>query len=119
MAPRIAEELAGPRHDAWLFMGIGGTVMGALMWARHRFVWWPLNPLGYTISANWKTGHILGAAFVAWLLKLLILKYGGPRMYRNLRPFFLGLILGEIVTAGAWLVADFITGHAGSFLTQI
>ena len=119
MAPRIAGDLPGPRLDAWLFMGIGGTVMGLLMWARHHFVWWPLNPLGYTISANWKTGHILGSAFLAWLLKLVILRYGGPKLYRDLRPFFLGLILGEIVAAGGWLVLDYITGHTGSFLTQI
>ena len=119
MAPRIAAALTGPRWDAWLFMGIGGTVMALLMWARHYFLWWPLNPLGYTISANWKTGHILGSAFLAWLLKLLILRYGGPKMYQKLRPFFLGLILGEIVGAGGWLVVDYITGHIGSFLTQI
>ncbi len=119
MAPRIAAELPGPRLDAYLFMGIGGTVMAALMWARHHFVWWPLNPLGYTISANWKTGHIFGSAFYAWLIKLIILRYGGPQLYRSLRPFFLGLILGEIVAAGGWLVVDYITGHVGSFLTQV
>ena len=119
MAPRIAAELAGPRWDAWLFMGIGGSVMGALMWARHHFLWWPLNPLGYTISANWKTGHIFCAALLAWFLKLVILRYGGPQLYRNLRPFFLGLILGEIIAAGGWLVADYVTGHIGSFLTQV
>jgi len=119
MAPRIAAELLGPRWDAWLFLSIGGTVMGFLMWARHNFLWWPLNPLGYTISANWKTGHIFCAALLAWFLKLVILRYGGPQLYRNLRPFFLGLILGEIIGAGCWLVADYFTGHIGSFLTQV
>ena len=119
MAPRIAAELTGPRLDAWLFMGSGGGVMALLMWMRHHLLWWPLNPLGYAISANWKTGHIFASALIAWLLKLVILKYGGPRLYRSLRPFFLGLILGEVVAAGLWLVADYITGQLGSFLTQI
>ncbi len=119
MAPRIASELAGPNWEAWLFMSIGGGVMALLMWARHYFVWWPLHPLGYTISANWKTGHIFCAAIVAWLFKLVILKYGGPKLYRDTRPFFLGLILGEIMGAGAWLVLDYFTGHTDSFLTQI
>jgi hypothetical protein len=120
MTPRIAAAaLAGPRYDALLFMGIGGMVMGALMWARHHLIWWPLNPLGYTISANWKTGHIFCSAFLAWALKFLILRYGGSRLFKQLKPFFLGLILGEIVAAGIWLVIDYLTGHVGSFLTQV
>ena len=49
----------------------------------------------------------------------MILRYGGVRLYRNLRPFFLGLILGEIVGAGVFLVIDYATGTTGSFLTQI
>ena len=43
MAPRIAAEPEGPRWDAYQFMGIGAGVMAALMWARHHFLWWPLN----------------------------------------------------------------------------
>ena len=119
MAPRIAAEPEGPRWDAYQFMGIGAGVMAALMWARHHFLWWPLNPLGFTIAANWKTGHIFCSALLAWFLKLVILRYGGVRLYRNLRPFFLGLILGEIVGAGVFLVIDYVTGTTGSFLTQI
>ena len=49
----------------------------------------------------------------------MILRYGGVRLYRNLRPFFLGLILGEIVAAGVFVLIDYATGHTGSFLTQV
>ena len=119
MAPRIASEPTGPRLDAWLFMGLGGLVMAGLMWVRQQVLWWPLSPLGYLISANWKTSHIYASVILAWMVKLFVLRYGGPKLYRNLRPFFLGLILGEIVTAGIWLFIDYITGHMGSFLTQI
>ena len=75
---------------------------------------WPLNPLGFSIAANWNTGHIFCSALLAWFLKLVILRYGGVRLYCSLRPFFLGLILGEIVAAGLFLVIDYITGHTGS-----
>jgi hypothetical protein len=118
MVPRIADLAEGPRWDAWLFSGIGGGVMALLMWVRHRFLWWPLNPLGYFISSNWKTGHIFFPCFVAWLFKSVILKYGGPRLYRDARPFFLGLILGEILGAGTWLVLDYLTGHTDNFITK-
>jgi hypothetical protein len=119
MAPRLNDVLTGPRWDSWFFMGLGGVIMTGLMWVRYRFLWWPLSPMGYMISANWKTGHIFASALIAWTLKYFILKYGGPTLFRNLRPFFLGLILGEIVAAGVWLLIDFVLGHTDSFLTQI
>ena len=55
----------GPQLDAWLFMGLGGGAMSLLMWARHRFLWWPLSPEGFVIGPNWKTSHIFFSAFVA------------------------------------------------------
>ena len=33
---------------------------------------------------------------VCWLLKLLILRYGGARLYRTAQPFFLGIIFGTV-----------------------
>ncbi|MDA0839339.1 MAG: hypothetical protein O2857_16340 [Planctomycetota bacterium] len=119
MVRRMMEAPTGPRLDAYLFMAIGGTVMGLLVWARNCFPWWPFSPLGYMISANWKTGHIFISALAAWFIKLLVLKYGGASVYRKSRMLFMGLILGEVVGAGVWLCIDFITGHTGSFLTQI
>ena len=39
---------------------------------------------------------------LATILKGLILRYGGLRVYRAALPFFLGLILGEFVVGGLW-----------------
>jgi hypothetical protein len=54
------------------------------------------------------------SVFAAFLLKSTVLKYGGPTLYRRTLPFFLGLILGEIVPAGVWLVIDSFTGMSGN-----
>lgn len=48
--------------------------------------------------------------FLAWLIKLAVLKYGGPWLFRATRPFFIGLIVGQFVAAGAWLAIDYFTG---------
>jgi hypothetical protein len=49
----------------------------------------------------------------AWGIKALVLRYGGGRLYRQLLPFFTGLIFGEFFSAGFWAIVDFFTGVRG------
>ncbi len=103
----------------WIFTGIGGLVEGLLMWANHRFFWWPFHPLGFVVAGGFITGQIWFSAFIAWLLKAIILQYGGPGLFTRLRPFFLGMILGEATTGGLWLVIDALTGNYGNRITAM
>jgi len=100
----------GPNWEGWLHTGIGGGLMALLMLGRHHFLWWPLHPIGYPISAVWLMDQLWLSIFIAWLIKLVVMKYGGPRLYRSTRPFFLGLIAGQFVIAGLWLLIDYFTG---------
>lgn len=104
----------GPNLMGWLHTGIGALVMALLLLARRLFAWWPLHPVGFPISAtfDWMAFN----ALVAWALKGLILRYGGTRMYRVVRPFFLGLILGQFTIYGLFWVIDSITGMVGNRL---
>ena len=43
-------------------------------------------------------------------MKFSIIKYGGLKAYRSARPFFLGLVLGEMVCAGLWAIVGMTTG---------
>ncbi len=96
------------------FFAGGATVMGLLIWARQRLPWWPLHPVAYPISATNIMGYVAFSAFVAWALKLILLRLGGPSLYRRGRTFFLGLIAGQVMCNGAWLVIDYLTGHQGN-----
>ena len=51
--------------------------------------------------------------FIGWVFKLFILKYGGGGLYTSLRPFFLGLVLGNIVCAGFWMIINVLTDVRG------
>ena len=97
-----------------LFTGIGALIMGFLMFAQYRFLWWPLHYLGLPIADT----HIIRFAwfsiFLAWLIKGMFLRYGGPKLYKKFLPLFLGLILGSIVCPGIWLLIDFLTRTAGN-----
>jgi hypothetical protein len=97
-----------------LWTSIGGLCMAALIWARHHWLWWPLHPLGFAVSASNVTSAAWFSIFLGSIIKAIVLKYGGVRLYLAVRPFFLGLILGQISCAGFWLVLDLIAGGTGN-----
>ena len=80
--------------------------------ARQRFLWWPFHPLGFPVSLLF--GTVFFSVFLAWLIKIIALKYGGPRTYALTRPFFIGVVVGQFLAAGLWLVVDGFTGMVGN-----
>ena len=99
----------------WLFTGFGAGVMWLLMFVQQRVAWWPVHPLGLAISGTvFTSGFIWFSVFIAWLIKVVVLKYGGGNLYRRSRFFFIGMILGAFVTSGTWLVIDYFTGNQGN-----
>ena len=100
-----------------LFLGIGAVLMTLLTLCRYRFPWWPIHPVGLAIGLTHPTFHVWFSIFIAWLIKVIVLKLGGISLYRKVRPFFLGMILGAFATAGAWLIIDYFAGRQGSVFT--
>ena len=98
--------ILGPRG---LFTGLGASLMALLMFLRHRFLSWPLHYIGVPIAGTYVMFFAWFSMFLGWLFKLIILKYGGSNLYVRLRPFFLGLVLGNIVCAGFWMAVTLIT----------
>ena len=98
----------------WIFTGIGAAIQTLLVVARARLIWWPLHPLGFVISSFDIMTYIWFSVLISWGIKSIVLKYGGPGLYRTTRPFFLGLIMGQIFVSGLWLIIDFFTGMEGN-----
>ena len=86
-------------------IGFGFAFTGGMMFLRARFLSWPLHPVGYAM-ANTNTMTSTWLPFlIAWLLKILVLRYGGADTYKKFAPFFLGLIAGDLLGGGlttAW-----------------
>jgi hypothetical protein len=96
---RIANTLS-TRKPANIFqVGIGALVV-AFTWFLSemtiRFVWWPFHPLGYALSLIDWVWLVFFPCFVAWVLKGLVFRYGGNKLYRYLSPAFIGLVLGDV-----------------------
>ena len=88
--------------------------MAGLLFLNRRFLWWPLHPLGFVVSMDRVMDTAWFPVFLAWLLKIVLLKYGGLKAYRALWPLFYGLILGQFVAGGFWLIVDYFTGTTGA-----
>jgi hypothetical protein len=97
----------------WALILCGAGTTGLLAWMRALHAWWPLHPLGYAMGPSWPMIQLWFSMLVGWMLKSLILRYGGFRRFREAKPFFLGLVVGEFSAAGIWLIIDFLTGKTG------
>ena len=118
VASRV-EENAGPNGLGWLIRLLGGGVMTGLLLMQRRFLWWPLHPLGFVVSMDRVMDTAWFPVFLAWTLKTALLKYGGLKAYQALIPVFYGLILGQFVAGGFWLIVDFFTGMRGNGLSMM
>jgi hypothetical protein len=83
---------------------------------RTRFLWWPLNPLGYALTGTLQVGYankMLLSIFLGWFFKVLTLRFGGTKGFRLLRGAALGLILGDLLMGGILKLLDALLGPSG------
>jgi hypothetical protein len=80
---------------------VGGAFTIFLAAMRSRYAWWPLHPAGYAVAGGWSMALFAPSIFMAWLIKTIVLRYGGMTAFRPASRFFLGMILGEFI-AGTW-----------------
>lgn len=96
----VSRDPLSPKLPSWGSLGwvaAGGVLVIVLSVLRSRYVWWPLHPLGFLASGQVDLGFRLpGSFFVAWLCKVIILRYGGAKLFKTLRPLFVGLIVSNV-----------------------
>lgn len=84
-------------------LALGGGLTFGLLAMRARFVGFPLHPVGVAMGGVYLSDFFWLSVWFAWVVKLLLLRYGGGRVYQRATPFFLGLILGEVVVGALWI----------------
>jgi hypothetical protein len=91
-------------------VAIGFVATAFLLVMRSRFTWWPFHPIGYAISGTFTMSWLWCATLVGWGIKSIVIRYGGMKSYRRALPFFIGLILGDYITGGAWAIYGSLLG---------
>ena len=102
-----------PREKAVLIALAVVVLAAVLYWLCLAVPNWPIHPFGLMLVDSYY-GHLAwGSIFIGWLLQVVIVKYGGARLYRRARPVFLGLIIGEVLASAVWAVAPIVLTMMG------
>lgn len=85
----------GPGWSGVEAIGVGfvGTLL--LMALKLRFPAWPVHPVAFPLAFGYPIDVMMPAIIAAFVIKLLILRYGGLRAHRRALPLFLGLLVGS------------------------
>ena len=99
---RLAGWLYNPSDTnvSGLLYTVGGFIFaGSLLMLRWRFIQWPLHPVGYVVSSWWTFTGLWFPLLISWMVKRILLSTGGVRLYRRAIPFFIGLVIGDVIVA--------------------
>lgn len=109
-----AEGAFAPKaHRPGLHVAIGAGVMTVLQLGAWASPSWPIAPIGYLLGTTWYPQLLWWSLFLGWLVKALIVRFGGAPMYMAAKPFFVGLVFGECLAATFWLAVSFALAMVG------
>lgn len=100
----LMESDVRPGRWVLVFSAMGAVVMLALVICYHRFYWWPIHPIGYLTAYSSAMRILWFSFFMGWLCNALCMRYGGALLFKRLRFFFVGLIIGDFLMGGIWAV---------------
>ena len=97
-----------PNLAKWAIWFTGFVEAAGMTFLRGRFHWFPIHPIGLIFQYTHATWWYWSNFFVAWVLKLILLRYGGVKAYLAGKPFFYGLGIGYVIGVVLSTVVDMI-----------
>ncbi len=85
----------------WIIAGLVSVL--ACSFLRIRYTWWFIHPVLFLAWGNYATNMFSASFFFGSAVKWAVVKYGGGRVYQDLKPFFMGVIMGELAMGGVAL----------------
>jgi hypothetical protein len=99
---------------SWTGVGVGGGMTLLLTALRARFVGFWLHPLGYILSNTYMIYMCWGSLHVAYAVKWIALRVGGPRFIRDqMAPLFGGIFTGAVCGIILWTIVAVILRSQG------
>ena len=112
-------QVSRPAYSRGGHLVFGAALAGSLQWACLALPKWPLHPIGILIVYTYYGTIAWASIFAGWMVKVLVVRYGGARLYRSAKPFFLGLIIGEVLAAVFWVIVPCVLVALGQEYTAM
>lgn len=87
--------------SVWLF---GFAEAGVLTYLKARVSWWPFHPAAIALPVG-RYGFCL---LLVWMMKTIVIRFGGVQLYNRSVPFWYGAIVGYLVGIGVSKTIDMI-----------
>ncbi|NLN75313.1 MAG: hypothetical protein GX139_03250 [Armatimonadetes bacterium] len=104
---RVATQVKSWDPSGVAAVALSAAFTVALAWMR-RIGLFGLHPIGYVMCNSLIMNAFILPFFIAWLVKTIVLRFGGNKAYRTSVAFFVGVILGDVVIQGAWALFGWI-----------
>ncbi len=101
-------KLVSPVATELGFVVAGAVAVLIFALLRFRFARFPLHPVLFLVWGVYAISTVWASFLIGWAAKMLVVKFGGGKVYHQLRPFFVGLIAGELIMAGISIVVGLI-----------
>ncbi len=98
----LADNTGHGTDFGWMGFGLMGVM--ALSILRFRYLWWPLHPVVFLVWGTWTAMEVWMSFLLGWIIKSSVVRYGGGRTYQQLKPLFLGMIMGELAATAVSVV---------------
>lgn len=94
------------RELTWFVIGAGAVLLFSSL--RFSCGWWPLHPVIFLVWGTFPAGYSWPSFLLGWAIKQLVVKFAGGKAYNQLKPLFIGLILGEILAVVTVITGGFL-----------
>jgi hypothetical protein len=76
---------------------MGVVLVAVFSILRLRFTWWPLHPVMFLVWGTYPMMRFSHSFLLGWAIKVAVTRLGGGRKYRELMPFMIGAIAGDLL----------------------
>lgn len=106
---------ARPVPEAMVAFAVTFALVMLFTVCRQRLPWWPLHPVMFLTLATWQSSYTAVSFFIGFVIKYLVTKFGGGKLYQDLKPLMAGIVCGEFLAGLAailiGIVYYFVTGE--------